>query len=182
MSSTLPNNRTPSGYIQRAVSAIEKARKAYERELGRACDWNNPDDVAAYKASLRRKTREMLLPATRVCPQCHKTEPNGRLWDVSTGTCLSCSRMGHPTEVVLCANLFTEIKRVAINHTAIKHLRKALGISSNQFAAKCGWSQAYQTKLENGNVKTISIESRNALFNAFLFYGASEHESDEVKS
>jgi len=52
-----------------------------------------------------------------------------------------------------------EVKRFLLTGKELRALRRERGLSQNAFAAWCGWSRAYQSKLERATVTEVSQET-----------------------
>ena len=57
--------------------------------------------------------------------------------------------------------------RYTINATKLRRLRKRLALKQSSFAGACGWSRAYQAKLENGSVVSVT-EATAAVISAVV--------------
>lgn len=51
-------------------------------------------------------------------------------------------------------------QRYAVDGSALRDERKRLGVKVSVFADACGWSAAYQYKLERGEIETVSESTK----------------------
>jgi DNA-binding XRE family transcriptional regulator len=113
-------------------------QQIHEQKQRRKCDWSNPEDVAAYRASRRLEKRlkriQKFAPGF-VCPSCRAVLPSSISWVLGRdfAVCRTC-HAGTPKENEVLA------------------LRKKHGMSQSQFAEMMGWSQSYQCSIEKRDV------------------------------
>lgn len=160
--------------VRKQLDDAERAERAHEREIRRKCDWEDPEDVAAYRQEKHAETRLAVLNElvpTRVCPgPCGQLRLSSREWVVSkdrrAAMCRRCfhNRYSKPGGVqVLDLTLFpTVVTRYKLDGEALTRARAATKLSVRAFAHKAGWSLSYQRKLEaaaetvnEANAKTI---------------------------
>ena len=66
------------------------------------------------------------------------------------------------------AKLITESRyHKTLNSTELIKRRESLGVSQAEFAEQCGWSPAYQCKLESPNLHEIGIKVADKIIAAF---------------
>ena len=136
------------------VAAEEVRRRAEER----VCDWDDPVDRADYARAVRLAKRvarlDRLVPDRR-CPNCKEVVPDPRAWVVSRrgALCRSCHQvirrgaspgLAEGNEVVFPS----VVRRYSLDPAALHRSRTSTGLSSAAFARRCGWSRAWQQRLE----------------------------------
>ena len=53
--------------------------------------------------------------------------------------------------------------RYQIDGAALRTARKDLGIDQDIFAGRCGWSPAYQCRIESGDVEIVNEKTKNII-------------------
>ena len=160
----------------------KKMELLYLKEMEKVCDWDDPSDIAEYRASLTLKKRldllDKLVP-TRHCPVCGELKISPRSWVInkrkSKAICRSCFAVhlgGREGERhLLKGAVFGEkVVRVVINGEVLEDVRREAGITRAEFARKGGWSKSYQSKLEQGDVRTITSEMAEIIEEVFAEY------------
>jgi len=151
----------------------------YERELGKKCDWENPEDVALHKHEMRFADRvdllNLLVP-NRICPLCEKLRISSRSWvikiDKKLAICRSCFQRNIPDKKVkrmeISRSLFSNITyRFDIDAFGLQAAREEANISEWEFARRMGWSHSYQCKIESGQVKTVDLITAESILGVF---------------
>lgn len=62
-------------------------------------------------------------------------------------------------ETIPSTELFGKIVRFTVNHQLLAGLRMKYDISAKEFAVRMGWSQAYQSKLESGQILSVDRDT-----------------------
>lgn len=158
---------------------LEEAQRKFERHKNRKCDWDDPRDVVAYRREKARQRRMMILDRhvkDRVCPSCKAKILEPSRWAViqyEDGElhviCRSCQyaaklRKDHipmPDDT-----WFVDEYRVIIDYRYIIARRNGLKLTAKEVAKLAGWSKQRQSKIESGNVQTLSLTASGKLFNA----------------
>ena len=151
------------------LEGLEKAKAHLERELGRKCDWDDPDDRNLYLRDERFKSRAATLDAlvpTRTCPHCRVLKLASKSWVIDKArkraVCRSCFWIAFgklPNETVQDVNVCifsNEETRYDISGIALKTARTIADVSMAEFARRAGWSRPYQMRLERGEVKSVN--------------------------
>lgn len=160
-----------------AKRSLEQAQMRLRREMAKKCDWQDAEDVALYRRDKRRKLRQVqldLLVPQRRCPCCNEIRLGPKQWVVNADQtvicCLSCYREAMPArgEIVSVkeeyAHIFRPVIRYEIDGHKLRELRIKLGISMSALGKRCGWSAAFQLKLEektasvNGNIMRLLLQ------------------------
>ena len=155
----------------------------YEKELGRKCDWEIPEDVALHKHEMRFSERvdllNLLVP-NRVCPVCETLRISPRSWvikkDKKLAICRSCFQRNIPDKKVvkmeISRTLFSNISyRFGIDAFGLQAAREEADSSEWEFARRMGWSHSYQCKIESGEVKTVDLVTAEAILGVFREHG-----------
>jgi len=147
-------------------------------------DWGDPVEVAFHLREMRHKERTTILDELvprRICPSCERIRINSSSWVVNKekteAICKSCYRRRIPDKDLdktskLDCKLFVEMKiRYRVSAIEISRARAKINISVNEFARQAGWSAAYQYKLEDGSVLTVTSEVAETILEVFLRLG-----------
>lgn len=132
----------------RAEAWREAKDGAYELEGPRTVAGvaRDPTDVRRRRRALRarlfrRALRLSLVPVDARCPSCGEVKVHAR-WS-RYGVCLACYRRARMESRVV------EL-RLEIDGRQLRRERRRIGLSQAEFAARAGWSQSYQSRLESG--------------------------------
>lgn len=156
------------------LTAHDKAMETLRRELAEKCDWDDPEDVAVYRSSVRSKDRakilDLLVPS-RACPYCFKVHTSSKAWVINkkhtVACCRSCYSGNLPDKQDIILLFTLPVIRLEFDYNLFFEMRARSGLSQSRFAELAGWSQQYQNKLENGYVKTIDIEKAEMILQVF---------------
>ena len=164
------------------LNAVKKAEQDKIRRDLVQCDWDNPFDVALYKRQTRVGARiavlKRLVPK-RICPICGELKPDARAWVVNKkGTeviCRSCFHQSFPDNRVDGITLKRKVfgipeVRYTIDGFALAAARQEANIGKRMFARDAGWTLAYQTKLEAGDVISVTGEVAYLILQIFNNY------------
>jgi len=156
------------------LEGLRLAENYYSVERFKKCDWDDPDDVSLYKSQKRIARRDetilRLCPDKR-CPSCGRIVLQSARWVISKDRnkviCKSCHQrlMNNkaPDSVeVFEYSIFTP-ERYSINPQLLVQAREMSGLSLREFARRAGWGRSYQQKIEDGTIKTVSIDVVNIL-------------------
>ncbi|PHR91988.1 MAG: hypothetical protein COA69_09490 [Robiginitomaculum sp.] len=152
-------------------------------------DWQDPEERNLIRREAREERRDRSLPKSRRCSWCGGGPlMKSRQWVVVNDWvgCRSCwTRRGilvptkkEPINVNLAVFKDPKTKYV-IEGGSLAHCREQVGKSQGEFASIAGWSRQYQSKLENGGVKTVSDEVRNTILAVFERIGV--RSSDQLR-
>lgn len=163
--------------------AEEKEQKRKDRLNSRLCDWNDEEDVLIYRRNKRREKREEILQlhlVDRKCPRCKQVITHSRNavvikkdQDIQSVTCRSCHfKTLDPNRDVLDKSLLEDLLtgkavRYTISRRVFLEICVWTSVSSREIARRCGWGQGKQRQLEDGSVKTMTLEQLDA-FVGFL--------------
>lgn len=101
------------------------------------------------------------------CPVCREQKDEYRVNIFKTkAMCESCLSLYRGKIGAVYNFVIDEVIRYMIDPMILMRMRKSRGISTTQFAKMCGWSQGYQSRLENGDYNTISEEQRDKIVSA----------------
>lgn len=147
------------------------AERIHEKEIrSDAIDWDDPFGVSEYYAiknfQKRKDTIDAMVP-THICPFCNKLVLSYRSWVISKDRKSICCRKCFHTGMVVTGRKIIDargrkifgahIPRVEFDGFQLICARELIGIKASAFAHMAGWSTSYQQKLENGTVKSVSL-------------------------
>ena len=167
---------------KRRLNDFNNKVKQYEKKLGKKCDWDNPEDVALYKHTLRFSKRVELLDKyvpKRICPICQSHRVSPRSWVMNEFLklfiCRSCfygDKIAKTNNPIINRTLFSNVQyRYDINHFDLKAAREEAGINEYKFAERMGWSRNYQRKIESGQVKSVDLITAESILGVFREFG-----------
>jgi hypothetical protein len=157
------------------LAGVEEAQEKLRRDLERACDWENPEDVALYKKEKREGERRALLDRLvpdRKC-RCGVVVEQLSAWAINRSKtlamCRSCYHSIESTDQPMdVSKIFhTPIVRYGYDGEAIAIARKALGVNRRRFAYLAGWTYSYQQKLELNRYETLQLENVRVILGVF---------------
>lgn len=165
--------------VKRAISEKEKERKKVKKQWLK----KSREEV---KKERRQAVRASKLPKNRVCPGCRVIVLDSTGWIEKRGLliCRSCASLKVVRKKVCpkmeCDAAKRELEtflwlakrmdqagrriaqfdqlRVRVDGSEIAALRESVSLTRKRFASLCGWSYTWQSKLETGNVITVSLE------------------------
>lgn len=151
--------------------AVEKANRRYDRQRRAKASWDSEADVAEHRKLKDVMRAEKKIPKTLKCPVCRRFKPDLKQWALDRGICRSCAQVEttsiNVAETAMSAiEIFTRVERWKVDSGLLRKVRVASGLSQAAVAELCGWSQAYQSKLESGAVETIQRQQRDILLKA----------------
>jgi hypothetical protein len=153
---------------------IEIAERQFKREQFKKCDWDDPEDVASYRKQTNIEWRNKFLDKKypdRRCPCCGRIVLQTNRWVIDKnkrkGMCKSCfKRLANnkvPDTVQLFDHKLFAPERYSFDPQLLLQARELTGLSVREFSRIAGWGRTYQQKLENGEIKAISVETANVL-------------------
>lgn len=162
------------------LEANRLAEERLAREEAVKCDWDDPMDRSLYRRQDRMDKRveiiERIAP-TGCCPGCNKKIFSMRSWVVSKKKdkvlCRECHHGVWPEPVKLkIQRVFGDLEvRVQMEGWDVFGAREACGLTQGQMAKACGWSRSYQSKLESGKVKSVTLESAEVILQVLQEFG-----------
>ena len=130
------------------LAGIERAQDRLRTDLERACDWENPEDVALYKKEKREGDRRALLD--RLVPErrcrCGVVVEQLSAWVINKSKTLAmCRSCYHSIEATdrpadVSVIFHKPVVRYGYDGSAISLARQALGVGRRRFAILAGWT------------------------------------------
>jgi hypothetical protein len=170
------------------VRDLDSAEARFEKFKSRKCDWDDPDDVNAYRRSRREKGRQSKLDKLvpdRVCPECKEIVLKTRSWRLVRhpetkklmAVCSSCHQIcyvaprldkeGELAKIRLkqaLARTKGETVRFRMRGPALETAIGLAGMSKAHFSRRCGWSASYTQKLVGSDaVKTVNADTMRVI-------------------
>ena len=148
-------------------------KQAIKEKLG--VDWKDGQEVKLYqkeKHSEERKRELDRVVPSRVCPCCKRRIWLDKLWVITRGGqayCRSCyyCKVNPNTEKIVGSFITETSVRFNIDSWKLKSLRVKSGIGFKAFADLMGWTDAYQYRIENGQIKSLRAEVVDKMLDVF---------------
>jgi DNA-directed RNA polymerase subunit RPC12/RpoP len=155
------------------VEKFERLKPKYKPE-----EYELKEIRKQFYVTKRMKRLCVLTKSTYKCMQCYKTIDELGKWVIKKykgsdiAVCRTCSKRlndyklkGGNGKMKRIEGVFKTvvIERVHIDGLTLATARMEAGFTREQFAERLQWSRAYQQKLENGLVKTITPQKRDLI-------------------
>lgn len=181
LKSRLGREKTLFSETKRIVEDIKAREASLQKRLKSRATWTDPEDVANYRRQKNIEDQWKRIDAVtkdRRCSFCCEgpmlelkkivvmKEFRGALCRSCFNSYVKAKHTRPPVETIVER---TDI-RIWYRPNIIAQSRMCLGISSRVFAKRAGWSQAYQSQLENGASHTITLETFKTLYDTLEWF------------
>lgn len=123
------------------------------------------------------KSDERRVPKDRRCTGCGGVKPAVSQWNLRLGVCRSCASKVKGDKAVVETVLEDDelihgvVTMVELRGLRVRRLRELAGMSQRYMACLCGWSVAYQRKIESGNLASVGVDKVVKLYGVLKEYG-----------
>jgi len=151
---------------------LKQFEETHNKVLEMSVDWKDQEDVNSYYKEKYLARRLRMIPKDRICPSCREMKPNLRQWAANGKQCRSCAMLRKSISEIKGVD-FTGVFGVeengycVVDGNKLWDKREECGIPRSIFAKKCGWSNTYQQRVEEGRYGKLKAETKDIIMQVF---------------